>query len=541
VSAALSEQLDVGPERRFAKVGNGEWLTYADVNRRSDRIAAGLRGTGVGRGDRVALLCATRPELIEVFYGVAKLGAIIVPLNPYLRGEFLRYQLDDSGALVVIADSEGVRQLLPILSGTKLRHVVVLGEIPLDAREVEFRPYSELCVDEGSIDSTKFHASDPMSICYTSGTTGLPKGVVIPHGAYVASPLQFFGVDGWFGDDDVFMTTTPFYSYGTNGMFLGFGLCGGVPVVLEPEFHASTFLSRIRAEGCTVVACTGMVGMAVLEQPPAYDDADNPMRLGVWTPMPTAKLNEFGQRFACETSNGIYGQTEGVPVARMPYPFPPGKRATNGRIVDAMEAIILDEHGSPLSPGEVGEIAIRARQPYTMFAGYWGNAEATVEAWRGFWHHTGDHGRLDQDGYLTFVDRKRDSLRHRGQNVSSFELESTVLLHPSVRQVAAYAVPAELAEDEIMVTLVLEEGATLTPNDIARFFRENLPYFAAPRYVDVVQELPTNTMGRVTKDALRRDGVSSRTWDLKSFGLQQVRADRRGRDTRTREQSISTD
>lgn len=527
VSAALGEQLDVGPERRFAKVGNGKWLTYADVNHRSERSAAGLRGLGVGRGDRVALLCATRPELIEVFYGIAKLGAIVVPLNPYLRGEFLRYQLDDSGAVVVIADGEGARQLLPILAGTKLRRVVVLDEAPLDAREVEFRSYLELCTSGGSIESLKLGASDPMSICYTSGTTGPPKGVVIPNGAYVTSPLQFFGADGWFENDDIFMTTTPFYSYGTNGMFLGFGLCGGVPVILEPEFHASSFLGRIRSEGCTVVACTGMVGMAVLAQPPAHDDGDNPMRLGVWTPMPAVKLNEFGQRFACETSNGIYGQTEGVPVARMPYPFPPGKRTTNGRIVDAMEAVILDDHGSPLVAGEVGEIAIRARGAYTMFTGYWGDAEATAEAWKGLWHHTGDHGMLDQDGYLTFVNRKRDNLRHRGQNVSSFELELTVLLHPGVRQVAAYAVPAELAEDEIMVAVVAEAGATITPEEIARFFRENLPYFAAPRYVDVIEELPTNTMGRVTKDVLRKDGVSSRTWDLKALGLQQARAERR--------------
>jgi crotonobetaine/carnitine-CoA ligase len=247
----------------------------------------------------------------------------------------------------------------------------------------------------------------------------------------------------------------------------------------------------------------------------------------VWTPMPVTKLDEFAERFACQTANGIYGQTEGVPVARMPYPFPSGKRATNGRVVDAMEVIILDDHGSPLGPGEVGEISIRGRRPYTMFAGYWGKAEATVEAWRGLWHHTGDRGKLDRDGYLTFVDRTRDSLRHRGQNVSSFELESTIALHPSVRQVAAYAVPAELAEDEIMVAVVLAEGAALEADEIARFFRENLPYFAAPRYVDVIEQLPTNTMGRVTKDALRRDGVSSRTWDLRALGLEPTRIERR--------------
>jgi crotonobetaine/carnitine-CoA ligase len=528
VPAALGEQLDAGAHRRFVKVGTGRWLTYADADRRSDRVAAGLRELGVGQGDRVAILCVTRTELIEVFYGVAKLGAIVVPLNPYLRGEFLRYQLDDCGAAVVVADGEGAGQLLPILPGTQLRHVIVLDDVPLGAQDVRLWSYPELYAFEGSVKPLKLHASDPMSICYTSGTTGLPKGAIIPHGAYVASPLQFFSADGWFTGDDVFMTTTPFYSLGTNGMFLGFGLCGGVPVVLEPEFHASTLISRIRAEGSTVVACTGMVGMAVLAQPPLPDDADNPMRLGVWTPMPVTKLNEFAERFACETTNGIYGQTEGVPVARMPWPLPPGKRATNGRVVDSMEAIILDDRGSPLNPGEVGEICIRARRPYTMFSGYWGKAEATVEAWRALWHHTGDHGKLDQDGYLTFVDRKRDSLRHRGQNVSSFELESTIALHPSVRQVAAYAVPAELAEDEIMVAVVLEEGATLTAEEIAQYFRENLPYFAAPRYVDVIEAMPMNTMGRVTKDALRKDGVSGRTWDLRALGLQQTRAQRRG-------------
>jgi crotonobetaine/carnitine-CoA ligase len=206
----------------------------------------------------------------------------------------------------------------------------------------------------------------------------------------------------------------------------------------------------------------------------------------------------------------------------------PRRPGALGTPTDHVEVALVDADDHPVSVGEVGEIGVRPRHPDAMYAGYWGNPEATVKTWRNLWHHTGDLARSDADGNLSFVDRKKDAIRRRGENVSSVEVEVALRGHPSVASVAVYAVPSPLGEDDIMAAVVLAPGSELDPGEVFRFCQANLPYFAIPRYLDVRPSLPLNALGRVMKHALRDEGVTATTWDFEALGLAVPREERRG-------------
>jgi carnitine-CoA ligase len=204
-----------------------------------------------------------------------------------------------------------------------------------------------------------------------------------------------------------------------------------------------------------------------------------------------------------------------------------GKRHTAGRPTSNFEVRLVDDDDRVVPTGEVGEIVVRPREQDVMFLGYWNRADATVAASRNLWHHTGDSGRADEDGFITFVDRKKDALRRRGENVSSMEVEAVIMRQPAVERAAVHAVPSELTEDDIKVCLTLRDGATLSPGEIFEFCKANLPYFAVPRYVEVVATLPLNAMGRIMKHVLRKRGLTPDTWDLEALGFVIGRDERR--------------
>jgi crotonobetaine/carnitine-CoA ligase len=234
----------------------------------------------------------------------------------------------------------------------------------------------------------------------------------------------------------------------------------------------------------------------------------------------------FESRFGIRVQNGGFGQTECVPIT-ICQPDEYANRRALGSAAPDLEMAVLDDEDTPVPVGDVGEVAIRPRHRYAMFDGYWGNAQATVANWRGLWHHTGDFGRIDSDGLLYFVDRKKDSIRRRGENVSSLELEAAINRHPKIAAAAVHAVPSELSESDIKACLVLVDRAHTTPQELFAYFAEELPYFAIPRYVEVLQELPINAVGRVMKYQLRERSVTEDTWDLETMGLVVDRAARR--------------
>jgi crotonobetaine/carnitine-CoA ligase len=521
----LAQWAAAEPDRQFVRCG-GPWLTFGDVHERSDRLAAGLAEIGVGRGERLALVSPNRIEYIVTFFACAKLGAVLVPLNTFLRGEFLRHQLADSRAETLVADAAGLREAAGLAAQLPhLRRAVALDDDDVPDLGVETFSYGKLEASGSTPPRPELSPSDLAAILYTSGTTGLPKGCMMSHGYYMAIPRPYFE-NGWYAADDTILTPFPLFHTSGQAITLMAGLTEGAALCFEPEFHASTFIGRAKEVGATVLWGVGAMGMAVLAQPPSPSDRDHDVRLAMWVPMPPEMQAVFEERFGIPVISEGYGQTECTPVT-MNRVTGERKRRTAGRPTSKYEVRLVDDQDRDVPVGAVGEIVVRPREPDVMFLGYWNQPEATLAAFRNLWHHTGDSGRADDDGFITFVDRKKDALRRRGENVSSMELEAAIMRHPAVERAAVHAVPSELTEDDIKVCLTLRPGLDLTPEEIFEFAKANLPYFAVPRYVEVCDALPLNAMGRIMKHVLRERGVTAGTWDLEAMGLVVGRDERR--------------
>lgn len=516
------------PGERFLTCG-AESFTYAELNARADSVAAGFAALGVSQGDRVAIVSPNRIEMVDLYFGLAKLGAIQVPLNAFLKGEFLRYQLADCDASVAVVDAAGreaVADLLAELPG--------LGTIVnLDASSPLGRPIlreAEFSSDVlGGCDvppAVEVGRADTMSIVYTSGTTGFPKGCVLSHGYYTRSAAVTAEMLQMSESDSIY-TTLPLFHGGARMMVLANALRLGIPLTIDAAFSPAAILPRCKEVGATVIVGMGVMGSAMLSLPARPEDRDHSVHTFWMAPMTVENQALFAERFGIDAFVETFGQTECVPALA-------GRRsglrnrASCGRAPSDLEVAILDDDGHLVPDGTVGEICMRPHDRYAMFDGYWGNADATLQAFAGLWYHTGDNGRRLSDGSFAFADRKKDSLRRRGENVSSMELEAAILGHPKIAECAVHAVPSELAEDDIKACIVMKPEQSVTPEQLFEFFRETLPYFAIPSYVELVPSLPRNAVGRVMKHKLREAPFSEATWDLAKLGLSVARSDRRG-------------
>lgn len=527
---ALRNLVAARPDEPFVKCG-GSWLTASELDRRSDRLAAGLARRGITHGDRIAYLVPNRQEFLELFFACAKLGGVNVTLNYWLRGEFLHHQLCESGASMLIADAPGHRAAAPWLADTDVRTVVLLdaddgtgGADNGDAETWDRIQFDDLGIDTAP-PAAKVVGADPVAMIYTSGTTGLSKGCVLPNGYYLAAGRALG--QAWCRPDERILTACPlFHATGQTICLMMALMCEG-SVCFEPSFSASAFMRRAAEERATFAFGVGPMGMAILAQPPAPSDTEHSLRLGVFPPMPEAAQIEFEERFATPVICEAYGQTECQPITISGLSGP-RKRSTSGRAAPHLEVKVVDDAGRDLPVGEVGEVVLRPRQPNSMFSGYWRRAEATVEASRNLWHHTGDSGYFDADGFFTFADRKTDSLRRHGENISSVELESVIAQHEKVARCAVVAVPSPLGDDDIKACIVCTEGQNLTPEELFDYCKAGLPYFAIPRYVEVRDSLPvTNATERVQKHVLRAEGITPTTWDYSALGLTVPRDQRR--------------
>ncbi|MBF6556325.1 MAG: AMP-binding protein [Acidimicrobiales bacterium] len=520
------------PDEPLVNCGGG-WLTVAEVNATSDRLARGLAERGLSKGDRVALISANREEYVLLFFACAKLGAVQVPLNTFLKGELLRYQLADSGASMLIADRAGIQVAAPLLGHTDITQVVRLDGTDADdpptelSRTVSSCRYDELLSASASPPRVTLRPSDPLTIMYTSGTTGPSKGCVLSNGYYAASPVALREA-GIIAEDDRIFCCFQLFHQSAHSVLMQALMTSGASVCFEEWFSATNFLSRAKQEQATVVWALASMGIPLLAQRPDPGDADHAFRLAVIAgPMPVSAQEEFERRFNTPVTGELYGQTECLGVTMSPVGGP-RKRGTLGRPSPHLEVKLVDDEDVEVPTGAVGEIVLRPREPHATYSGYWNKPDATVAAWSNLWHHTGDSARADSEGFLTFVDRKKDCLRRRGENVSSFELESAIATHPDIKEVAVCGVPSPLGEDDIKACIVWTPAAPPTPDELFTFFKESLPYFAIPRFVELRAALPiTAATGRVTKHVLRQEGVTASTWDLEELGFSVARADRR--------------
>lgn len=485
--------------------------TYADVEERSARVANGLREVGVEQGDNVALLLPNSPEFLLAWFGAARVGAPVVPVNVALKGDSLVHIVDhsDASTLIVHADHAAqvarVRDRLP-----KLSRIVVVGDAG-DSLDAAVAWDAVQRADPADADAA-VSPTDLMMVMYTSGTTGLPKGVAIPHMQTLGGALLcgFAGL----GPDDVFYTCLPLFHANAAiiSVWGAFGL--GTKIAVGRRFSASRFWGDVRRYGATQFNALGAMMPILFKQPQQPGDADNPVRLVLSAACPKDIWEAFEARFGVDIVE-FYGTVEGGLTMAGPD-APPG---SIGRPLPINEMKVVDDGDRECAPGEVGELVSRPVGGVASVA-YYKNPDASAAKTRGGWLRSGDLAYADADGWLWFVDRKTDSMRRRGENISSYEVEKALNGHPDVLESGVFAVPSDVGEDDVMAALVLTPGAGFDPEAILRHCEEHLAYFQVPRYLRVVEVLPKTETHRVQKAPLRSEGVTGDTWDRVAAGFE---------------------
>ncbi|MDH6590752.1 crotonobetaine/carnitine-CoA ligase [Variovorax sp. TBS-050B] len=509
----LRRQAALFGARPLLRIGDRRW-SHAGAAGAAAARAGVLAQAGIARGDRIALMCGNRIEFLETFLGAGWLGAVTVPVNTASMGPQIGYFLAHSEARLLVIEAGFLERLNTAdLARTKLEEIWIVGEPSAGSDGTWQAPASmrvRTCPAGATtpVDAAPVQPGDPLAILYTSGTTGPAKGVVCPHAQYFwwgVHSAEVLGV----GADDVLCTTLPLFHINALNTFAQAALTGA-EAVFETRFSASGFWPAMRANGATVVYLLGAMVPILLAQPAGEAERGHRVRIGLGPGVPAAAGQSFFERTGVRLLEG-YGSTE-TNFAIATAPDSP-RGGVMGWLRPGFEARVADEDDAALPPGEAGELLLRADEPYVFASGYFHMPEKTVEAWRNLWFHTGDRVVRDADGAFRFVDRIKDAIRRRGENISSFEVEQVLLSHPAVAACAVYPVRSELAEDEVMAALVAREGERIDPADVVRFCESRLPYFALPRYVDLLPDLPRTENGKVQKFRLRERGVGPGTWD----------------------------
>jgi crotonobetaine/carnitine-CoA ligase len=517
----LRDQARHIPDATFVKFED-ELFSFAQTDRLVDQYARGLVQLGVERGITVAVMMDNGPEFVWLTFAISRVGGILVPINTAYRGTYLSHVVSHSQAKVLVIEAQWLDRVLAIEDKVpELQTVVVLGGPEVQLKQTRMVPLEDLVVRGSDDPSVELQAPDPFMIMYTSGTTGRSKGAIQSYANWYDATISSLDRRD-IREDDVFFVTSPMFHSAAWVTHVFCALCLGLPVALDRRFSVSEFWNRVKHYKATQLFTMSAQHMWLYNAPPRDDDADNTIR--VWSPVPLApELHEtFKERFGIERLWFTYGQTEALMIT-VTDPLKPLKPGSAGFERKEVEIAILDDFDRPLPANEIGEICVRTRSPHTIFSGYWRNPEATVNAWGNLWYHTGDLGKKDDDGEIFFLDRKADYLRVRGERISSFEVEDTIGTHPAVAEVAAFAVrpPDKDAtwEDEIKICIVPSEGATLDNMEFTHWLAERLPYFAVPRYIQVVASLPRTPTNRVQKFMLRQDGINDETWDRVAAGM----------------------
>ncbi len=511
----LRARLDRDPDGEYLDVA-GTKVSAADVADTGGRIASVLHDLEVPAGGRVATLVENSPEAMFAWWGTILAGAVAVPINTAYKGEYLRHQLADSASTVLLVEPSLLDRAVRVAGDiATLQHVVVLGDEAWHARLAAATPAAPASVEP----------SDLGTFIYTGGTTGPSKGCMLSHRYHEVLSRQI-GICWRRTADDVVWTPLPMFHFNAIVTAVLGPLVYGGRAAIERRFSVSRFWSEMNRTGATVTSTLGTMAYLLAhdvdrpEMPRSgAPEANTSLRLIGAAPLPVEVDGVLRERFGVDTFSGAYGTTEASLVSWQP-PGVENKPNAAGVINDEhFDVRIFDDRDHELPPGTDGEIVLRPKRAHTMFEGYWGRPEATVDASRNWWYHTGDIGRIDEDGYLFFVDRKADYLRRRGENISSFEVERILMSHGSLADVAVHAVPSAITEDDLKVTATVKEGATLTEDDLFRWCIDQLPYFALPRYIEFRAELPRSPVGRVLKRELREEGVTPSTWDVETSGI----------------------
>lgn len=489
----------------------GSW-TFAELRHRTAEIAAGLQKLGVAQGDHVAVWLPHGREALLSFYAINYLGAVFVPFNTAYRGAILEHVLHNSSARLLIAHA-GLIDRLEHAATASIEQIVIVGGaiLPAPLRSVAFEDIKGAEADLQPLERP-IEPWDPQSVIYTSGTTGPSKGVLSSylHLYSNAGPETWPFVTG----EDRYLVNMPIFHIGGLGVPFVM-LARGGSIALMENFSTDRFWLFARDSGSTVAFLLGAMATFLMKAPLSPADRDHAVRLVMMVPL-TGISAAFRERFGPDVYT-IFNMTEiSTPIVSEANP---ARAGTCGRVRSGVDVRLVDNNDCEVALGAVGEMLVRTDRPWAMNSGYHGDPEATTRAWRNGWFHTGDAFRQDADGYFYFVDRVKDAIRRRGENISSFEVETQLLAHPHVREAAAIGVPSVYSEEDVLAVIAPVDGCALEPAELLAFLETRLPYFMIPRYVRVMTELPKTPSAKVLKAELRAAGITADCWDREVAGI----------------------
>ena len=501
----VESKVEKNPDKPFLYFED-EVVSYEEFNQKINQVANGLLDMGVKKGDRVCLMLPNVPEFLYGWFGLAKIGAVMVPINIAFKENETGYILNHSDAVGVIVDSGH----LPIVKEIKktsqsLKWIACID--PVSEKEDLHLFYQFFEVMPKTIKFLMLKDDDIAQIAYTSGTTGFPKGAVHVHKDFTLTGEAFLLCAG-IGPEDRVLTILPLFHanaqyYSTMGV-----LAAEASLILVRKFTASNFWDQAVYFGATEFNLIGAIGRILCARPESEFRPEHQIRTAYGALVTPDVYEVFTKRFKIPNVIEGYGLTE-VPrvsqnpiggVIKMKSIGLPAKHPDPSMTFS--EVKIVSNDGKELGPGEIGEIIVRSP---VMMQGYFKDEEKNREAIRNGWFYTGDYGYKDEDGYLFFVDRKKDIIRRKGENISASELETVINANSKVLEAAVIAVPSELGEDEVMACIVLKKNQTMTPEEVIEWCRDRLANFKIPRYVQFRDSLPKTATQRVAKHILKEE------------------------------------
>jgi crotonobetaine/carnitine-CoA ligase len=506
----IERQADAHGGRPCLRVGDVS-LTYGELPAAAARFGGALAAAGIGRGDRLAIISENRWELLQCLLGCAWTGAMLVPINTASRGAQLQHILTNAAPKVVAAEAPLLARVAELDRPEEVVALWSIGEGAASWEGMDARPFP---APSDAVEATRVGPGDPLAILYTSGTTGPSKGVVCPHAQFYWWGAIVGGLLG-VGEDDTLYTCLPLFHTNALNAFVQ-ALMNGATFVVGPRFSASQFWQRVADADATVTYLLGAMVSILASQPERPAERSHRVRIAL-APATAADLwDVFRTRFGIEIVDS-HGMTEtNAAIGPLDGEQRPGWM---GRVLPGFDARVVDDDDAPVPDGTAGELVLRASEPYAFASGYWRMPEATVAAWRNLWFHSGDRV-VREDGWFRFLDRMKDAIRRRGENVSAWEVEQALLQHEAVAAVAVIPVPSELGEDDIKAWIVRQAAATVSPEEIVRWCEERLAYFKVPRYVEFISQLPRGAAkSEIERHTLKARGIGQ-AWDRQAAGYQ---------------------
>lgn len=529
VGELLRVQAERAPDDVFVQMVGGPALRYGEAWRRARRMAQALRQEGVAQGDTVVIMLPNGLDAVIAWLAANLLGAVDVTINTGYRGGSLEHALNQARARHMVMGAEH----LPVLraSENELHHLetCIVAGLSEVHNGIDWRPWRlrlrdlDMCVAATAQDAPMLpavRASDIASVIYTSGTTGPAKGVLMPHAQVVLLARQTAEKLAM-GPGDVYYSFHPLYHMAGKFMQVLACIASGAQLVLDTAFDPARWLQRVRESGATLSGAHGPMLEMIFAQEPTAQDRVHRLRAICSAPFPGRIAEAFEARFGVRGVE-VWGMTEvGIPLW---CPLDAPLRVGSCGRVDAywFEFDVVDPHTDlPVPRGQVGEFVVRPRHPWILSQGYIGMPDKTVAAWRNLWFHTGDEGRMDEDGWVYFADRSADRIRRRAENIPAHDIETAAVSHAAVAEAVAVGTPSEFAgDDDVRLFVVLRPDSDLDCADLLGHLARRLPHFMVPRYIESIDELPRSATHKVQRAVLRKRALGLQTWDRKAQGIE---------------------